>query len=85
MNLLEAWDIYEQDIKLEGYSKITIGNYRTQKNVAMRYFGDIDISTVTLPMLKQYYIDCGSHLKSSSLGQRIRCAKSIFRWASDEG
>ena len=86
MNLSEAWPLYEQDITLRGYSEVTIGNYRTQYNVLTRYFGgEVDMNDISLPMLKQYYIEKGRKLKPSSLGQRMRANKALFRWASDEG
>lgn len=85
MNLLEAWKLYEQDKTIEGYSQKTLRGYRVQTNLLYRHFGDIDIDEITLPSLKTYLVEKGSHLKPSSLGMRIRYLRSIFRWATDEG
>jgi len=35
--------------------------------------------------LKEYLIRSGDHLKPSSLGHRVRCVKSLFRWSHEEG
>lgn len=35
--------------------------------------------------LKKYLIRSGDHLKPSSLGHRVRCVKSLFRWSHEEG
>jgi len=85
MNLLEAWQLYEQDKTLEGHSQNTIHDYKIQLNMWYRYFGDKDIDTITVFDLKQFLVEKGSHLMLSSLGQRIRVMRSFFRWVSEEG
>lgn len=85
MLLTEAWQIYAADKQIEGFSPHTLKGYKIQHNLLVRYFGDIDIETVTLPDLKRYLVDTGSHLKPSSLGMRIRFIRAFFRWASEEG
>ena len=39
----------------------------------------------TTEKLKSYLIEAGEHLKASSLGHRVRCIRSLFKWAYDEG
>jgi integrase/recombinase XerD len=39
----------------------------------------------TTEKLKGYLIETGGHLKPSSLGHRVRCIRSLFKWAFDEG
>jgi len=72
MNLQELWVLYEQDKKLENFSKTTLKGYKTQCNLLIRYFGDMDIQEITLQKLKTYLIEKGGHLKPSSLGMRVR-------------
>ena len=43
------------------------------------------MSELTTEKLKEYLIQEGDHLKPSSLGHRVRCIKSIFKWTHDEG
>ncbi|MGG0763005.1 hypothetical protein [Bacillus paramycoides] len=43
------------------------------------------MSEFTTEKLKVYLIEAGEHLKPSSLGHRVRCIKSPFRWTHDEG
>ena len=51
----------------------------------LRYFGDIDLNDMTTDQLKEYLIKGSTHLKPSSLGHRVRCIRSLFKWANDEG
>lgn len=84
MFLSEAWELYEQDKRMHGYSLHTLKGYRIQTNLLVRALGDINIETITFPQLKSYLIS-QNHLKPSSLGHRIKFIKSLFRWALDEG
>ena len=85
MLLSEAWETYLADRTIERFSVVTMRNYKIQINLLIRHFGDIDIDTITNLDLKNYLIEKGSHLKPSSLGQRIRALRAFFRWATDEG
>ncbi|PHB04930.1 integrase [Bacillus wiedmannii] len=85
MLLSEAWERYQLDKKIEGYSPLTLKTYCFQYNLLLRYFGAINMSEFTTEKLKGYLIEAGEHLKPSSLGHRVRCIKSLFRWTHDEG
>ncbi|PFY21690.1 integrase [Bacillus toyonensis] len=85
MLLSEAWERYQLDKKIEGYSPLTLKTYCFQYNLLLHYFGDINMSEFTTEKLKGYLIEAGEHLKPSSLGHRVRCIKSLFRWTHDEG
>jgi len=85
MLLSEAWKKYQQDKKIEGYSTLTLKTYCFQYNLLLRFFGDIDMNRFNTEKLKEYLIQSGEHLKPSSLGHRIRCVKSLFRWSHEEG
>jgi len=85
MLLSEAWKKYQQDKKIEGYSSLTLKIYCFQYNLLLRFFGDIDMNGFSTEKLKEYLIQSGDHLKPSSLGHRVRCVKSLFRWSHEEG
>ncbi|MBB6447981.1 site-specific tyrosine recombinase/integron integrase [Bacillus benzoevorans] len=85
MLLSEAWKKYQQDKKIEGYSPLTLKTYCFQYNLLLRFFGNIDMREITTEKLKEYLIQEGEHLKASSLGNRVRCIKSIFKWTHEEG
>ncbi|PEC23643.1 tyrosine-type recombinase/integrase [Bacillus cereus] len=85
MLLSEAWEQYQLDKKIEGYSPLTLKTSCFQYNLLLRYFGGINMSEFTTEKLKGYLIEAGEHLKPSSLGHRVRCIKSLFRWTHDEG
>jgi len=85
MLLSEAWKKYQQDKKIEGYSLLTLKTYRFQYNLLLRFFGDIDMNEFSTEKLKDYLIQSGGHLKPYSLGHRVRCVKSLFRWSHEEG
>ncbi|PLT29089.1 tyrosine-type recombinase/integrase [Peribacillus deserti] len=85
MLLTKAWENYEVDKRIEGYSPHTIKAYKVQLYLLIKYFKDIDITTLTTEDLKQYLISNGDHLKPASLAHRIRFIKSLLRWAYEEG
>jgi site-specific recombinase XerD len=85
MLLSEAWEKYQQDKKIEGYSPLTLKTYCFQYNLLLRFFSDIDMSKFTTEKLKEYLVQAGGHLKPSSLGHRVRCVKSLFKWTHEEG
>ncbi|MEJ8777682.1 tyrosine-type recombinase/integrase [Pseudogracilibacillus sp. ICA-222130] len=85
MLLSEAWERYQSDKKIEGYSPLTLKMYSFQYKLLKRYLGDIKIDEFTTEKLKQYLIESGGHLKPSSLGHRIRFIKSLFKSIHEEG
>lgn len=85
MFLSEAWKSYQSDKKIEGYSPLTLKMYGFQYNLLKRYFNDVKMDEFTTEKLKQYLVEAGGHLKSSSLGHRIRFIKSLFKWTHEEG
>lgn len=85
MLLSEAWERYQSDKKIEGYSPLTLKMYSFQYKLLKRYLGDIKIDEFTTEKLKQYLIESGGHLKPSSLGHRIRFIKSLFKSIQEEG
>ncbi|TDL82796.1 tyrosine-type recombinase/integrase [Peribacillus frigoritolerans] len=85
MLLTEVWEKYQLDKTIEGYSVLTIKTYCFQFNLLVRYFGNVDVNDITTNKLKGYLINRGNHLKPSSLGHRVRCIRSLFRWTYEEG
>ncbi|WP_404467984.1 tyrosine-type recombinase/integrase [Sutcliffiella horikoshii] len=85
MLLSQVWEKYQLDKKIEGYSPLTLKTYCFQYNMLLRYFGDIDLNDLTTDQLKEYLIKGSTHLKPSSLGHRVRCIRSLIKWANDEG
>lgn len=85
MLLSEAWEKYQSDKKIEGYSPLTLKMYGFQCNLLKRYFGDIGMGDITTENLKQYLGEAGEQLKPSSLGHRVRFIKSLFKWTHEEG
>jgi len=81
----QAFLLYEKDKKIQGYSPKTLTAYRLQANLLIRYFGDVDINTITYEKLKDYLSKDYERLKPSSIGHRVRFLKSLYRWALDEG
>nr|WP_231506456.1 phage integrase SAM-like domain-containing protein [Paenibacillus sp. UNC451MF] len=49
-----------------------------------RELGDLDISEVTLNLLKEYLTKQSDRLKPNSLAHRIRFVRSLFRFAYEE-
>lgn len=84
MLLSEAWKAYEADRKLARFSNVTMKGYGIQFRLLVRNLGDIQIEEITTPILKEY-LSKQTHLKSSSLGQRIRFIRTFFHWIQDEG
>lgn len=85
MLVSEAWEKYKSDKRIEGYSPLTLKMYGFQCNLLKRYFGNIEMGDYTTENLKQYLGEAGAHLKSSSLGHRVRFIKSLFKWTHEEG
>jgi site-specific recombinase XerD len=85
MRLSEAWEKYQLDKKIEGYSALTLKAYCFQYTLLLKHFGDISIKDFSTDELKSYLIHSGDHLKPASLGHRVRCIRSLFKWIHDEG
>lgn len=47
MLLSEAWEKYQSDKKIEGYSPLTLKMYGFQYNLIKRFLGDIKMSKIT--------------------------------------
>ena len=61
MLLSDAWNKYQQDKKIEGYSSLTLKTYCFQYNLLLRFFGDIDMSGFSTEKLKEYLIQSENH------------------------
>lgn len=85
MLLSKAWEKYESDKRIEGFSPHTLKAYQLQATLLIRYFNDIEICTLTTEQLKCYLSKSSEQLKPSSLAHRIRFMKSLFRWSHEEG
>ena len=84
MRLSEASQRYLATRTQEGFSPHTIRAYRLQHQILIREVGDVGLAAVTLDLLRTHLTHHG-HLRSSSLGHKIRAIKGLFRWAEDEG
>ena len=85
MLLSKAWETYESDKRIEGFSPQTLKAYRLQSILLIRYFDDVKIESITTTHLKEYLAKSSENLKPSSLAHRIRFMKSLFRWSHEEG
>ncbi|MBT2722660.1 tyrosine-type recombinase/integrase [Bacillus sp. ISL-46] len=85
MLLSKAWESYEADKRIEGFSSQTLKAYHLQAKLLIRYFNDLNIGDITTIQLKEYFARSNENLKPSSLAHRIRFMKSFFRWLHEEG
>jgi integrase/recombinase XerD len=83
--LSKAWETYESDKRIEGFSPQTLKAYKLQSTLLIRYFKDVKIDTISTVQLKEYLAKSSETLKPSSLSHRIRFMKSFFRWSHEEG
>jgi integrase/recombinase XerD len=83
--LSKAWESYESDKRIEGFSPQTLKAYRLQAFLLIRYFNDLNVDVITTIQLKDYLGKSSENLKPSSLAHRIRFMKSFFRWLHEEG
>ncbi|SFT06107.1 tyrosine-type recombinase/integrase [Paenibacillus sp. BC26] len=84
MILSELWLLYEADKRIQGFSPKTLKAYALQFKMLVTELGDLEISEITLHLLKEYLAKQSERLKPSSLGHRIRFVRSIFRFAYEE-
>ncbi|UNK21109.1 integrase [Paenibacillus sp. N3/727] len=81
MILSELWRLYETDKRIQGFSPRTLKAYSLQHKMLMKELGDLDITEITLTLLKEYLAKQSNRLKPSSLGHRnrfVRTADSEF-------
>lgn len=64
--LSKAWETYESDKRIEGFSPQTLKAYQLQVNLLIRHFGDVDIDLFTTEELKDYLSKSSKTLKPSS-------------------
>jgi integrase/recombinase XerD len=83
--LSKAWETYESDKRIEGFSQQTLKAYKLQALLVLRYFKDVKLETITTIQLKEYLAKSSENLKPSSMAHRIRFIKSLFRWSHEEG
>ncbi|WP_338113186.1 site-specific integrase [Paenibacillus artemisiicola] len=84
MNLSELWHHYESDKRIQGFSANTLKAYSLQLKMLVTELGDLEITEITLNLLKEYLAKQSDRLKPSSLGHRIRFVRSLFRFAYEE-
>lgn len=84
MILSELWQAYESDKRIQGFSSNTLKAYALQLRILVKELGDLDISEITIHLLKEYLAKQSERLKPSSLGHRIRFDRSLFRFAYNE-
>ncbi|WP_075617947.1 site-specific integrase [Paenisporosarcina indica] len=81
MLLSKAWEGFESDKRIEGFSPQTLKAYQHQFSLLIEYFKDAEITTLETNHLKEYLATSWKHLKPASLAHRIRFLKSVFRWS----
>ena len=83
MQLSDASNMFLELKGQEGFSPYTIDAYRLQHKLLIRDIGDLDVTEVTLQLLRAH-LSHHSHLKPASLGHKIRAIKSLFNWLMEE-
>jgi integrase/recombinase XerD len=79
LQLSKAWETYEADKRIEGFSPQTLKAYRLRAKLLIKFIEDVQIDTLTTAQLKEYLAMSSERLKPSSLAHRIRFIKSLFR------
>jgi integrase/recombinase XerD len=85
LQLSKAWETYEADKRIEGFSPQTLRAYRLQAKLLIKFIEDVEIDTLTTAQIKEYLAKSSERLKPSSLAHRVRFIKSLFRWSHEEG
>jgi integrase/recombinase XerD len=75
---------YLQRRRTEGYSAATLAAYEHHLGSLSRHLADPLVIDVCLEQLRGF-LSSFAHLKSSSLGAKIRALRAFFRWAHEEG
>lgn len=83
MRLSEASRLYLSTRRQEGYSTHTLKAYQLQQSLLIQDVGDIDVTAVKLPVLREH-LSHQSHLKPSSLSHKIRALRVFFKWMYEE-
>ncbi|MEH7299922.1 integrase [Neobacillus drentensis] len=65
MLLSKAWELYESDKRIEGFSPQTLKAYRLQSKLQIEYFKDMNIGSMTTEQLKGYLSISNEYLKPS--------------------
>ncbi|MDQ0201276.1 hypothetical protein J2S10_004482 [Neobacillus ginsengisoli] len=47
MLLSKAWETYESDKRIEGFSQQTLKAYKLQSTLLLRYFKDVNVDTIS--------------------------------------
>ena len=80
--LTAALRSYLEAKRLDGYSPRTLYSYRRQlQHLAVRLGSDTLVDQIQLEHLRTY-LSRFTHLKTSSLANRIRVVKVFFKWAA---
>ena len=64
MLLSKAWETYESDKRIEGFSPQTLKAYQLQVNLLIRHFGDVEIDLLTTEQLKDYFSKSSTSIKT---------------------
>ncbi|WP_257208971.1 hypothetical protein [Bacillus sp. AFS031507] len=62
MLLSKAWEIYESDKRIEGFSQQTLNAYKLQALLVIRYFEVVKLETITTIKLKEYLAKSSENL-----------------------
>ena len=75
---------YLEAKRLDGYSPRTLYSYRLQlQHLAARLGNDLPVDEIRLEHLRAY-LSGFTHLKTSSLANRVRVVKVFFKWLHEE-
>ena len=83
MRLSDAARIFLQARSLDSSPK-TVESYALQYRLLQDALGDPVLAEITTPQLRQYLADAQSHLKASSLNNRIKALRSLWKWLVEE-
>lgn len=85
MLVSEVWIRYKSDKQLEGNSPKTLEQYGMYSRLFIEHVGDMLIQDVTLKTMKDYLAKDAGRLMPSSIGNRMKYFRSVWRWAHEEG
>lgn len=84
MRLSEAAVLYLHAKEFDGFSPKSLSAYQLQFRLLIDNIGDVDIATITTPILRAYLAKDMDRLKPASLGHRVRIFHALWRWLVDE-
>ena len=64
--LSKAWETYESDKRIEGFSPQTLKAYKLQATLLIRFFKDVKLDTITTVKLKEFLAKSSETLKPCS-------------------